>query len=360
MSEIVTNSAVTFVNNKTPAKITTEEIDLNACFTDDEIVVEIHAAALNPVDFLLHSFAYSFILNGKPKVYSRDYSGVVIRAGKNVSKWKVGDKVTGMFDHVYGDRGALSNYLILNPDKNVAIARLAKFDDEKYDDFILNAAWPLVFGTAYSALLKQGQTLGPESKVLVIGASTSVSNAFIQIAKHHLHIGTVVGVSSKASMEHNKELGFDYMVPYNDGSAVEHVKDLIKNKLNNEKFDLIFDSVGNSDFYPLHDTFLKPKNEGSLYATIVGDSKFNYLNPSLWDILPNFHIFKRYGPFKCYNYSNFLLHPLSEYMELGVEMIEKGEYKPAIDSVYDFKDFQQALDRIRSNKAKGKVVIRLK
>ena len=84
MSEIVTNSAVTFVNNKTPAKITTEEIDLNACFTDDEIVVEIHAAALNPIDFLLHSFAYSFILNGKPKVYSRDYSGCLLYTSRCV------------------------------------------------------------------------------------------------------------------------------------------------------------------------------------------------------------------------------------------------------------------------------------
>lgn len=357
---MVVNKSVTFINSSQPPSITTKEIDLETCFNDNEIVVEIYAAALNPIDFLVHSFALPLLSGKSLKGYSRDYSGVIIRCGKNITNWKINDKVTGMFSHVYGEQGTLSNYLVLDPSKQTAICHSPQFDDSKYSDFIYNAAWPLVFGTAYTALFNYNQNLGPNSKILVIGASTAVSTAFVQIAKNQLKVGTVVGICSQNSFNYNKELGYDHLVFYDKGSMVDDVKELMNSELKGEKFDLIFDSVGNSDFLSRLDTFLKPMSENSYYMSIVGDSKCNYQSPSILSFLSGCKSIFRYGPFKRYNYAFVLLKPQSEYMKLGSEMIIEKQYKPIIDSVYSFDDYSKALERIKSNKSKGKVVVQVK
>lgn len=108
--EVVTNRAVTYINNTTPATITSSKLDLRTCYKDSELVIEVHAAALNPIDFITHELCSSYIFGKYPKTYSRDYSGVVVKAGKHVDRsWKVGDKVNGMYSHIYGERGSLSH-----------------------------------------------------------------------------------------------------------------------------------------------------------------------------------------------------------------------------------------------------------
>lgn len=357
----VTNRAITFINSRTPATITSREIDLNRCFSDTEIVIKIHAASLNPIDLLLHHTASRLPFNSHPKTFSRDYAGVIVKVGDKVDrKWKIDDRVAGCFFHLYGEQGTLSDYLILNPSQQKAIAHIRDTTEEhlKYDPFVLNAAWPLVFGTAYSALFDYGQKLGPDSKILVIGASTSVSYALVHIAKNFLNVGTVVGVCSSKSFEYNKAAGFDYLVPYDQGPMVEEVGKLLVGTFKNEKFDLIFDSVGNSDFFPVINKFLKPKSENSHYVTIAGDNKINFKGSMFG--MSNIRSFLRtVNPLKDFNYSLEVLPCKQEYMDLGVKLIAESKYIPKIDSVYDFNDYQQAMDRLQSNSAKGKVVLKI-
>ncbi|GAV51780.1 hypothetical protein ZYGR_0AF02510 [Zygosaccharomyces rouxii] len=360
MSKVV-NRAVTFVNSRTPATITTKEIDLNHCFKDTEIVIKINAASLNPIDLMVHNFAWKLPFNSHPKTFSRDYAGVIVKAGDKVDpKWKVDDKVAGSFFHLYGEQGALSDYLILNPKEQKAIAHIqdtAKPDSE-YDPFVLNAALPVVFGTAYTALFDYGQKLGPDSKILVIGASTSVSYALVHIAKKILNVGTVVGICSSQSFESNEAAGFDYLVPYDKGPVTEEVGKLLVGSLKNEKFDLIFDSVGNKDFFPVIDKFLKPKSENSYYISVAGDTKLSFYSHP-FNMTSVRCALRAVNPFKSYNYSLEALPCKPEYMDLGVKLIAEGKFVPKIDSVYDFADYQKAMDRLKSNRAKGKVVIRI-
>ncbi|QLQ78048.1 hypothetical protein HG537_0A02950 [Torulaspora globosa] len=356
---MVVNRAVTFISHSTPASLGQKELDLDSCYREDEIVVQVYAASLNPVDLLVHSFACWPFIGSYEKTYSRDYSGVIVKRGDKVDpKWKVGDKVNGFYNHVYGYQGSLTDYLVLNPKQQSAITHMPKPADSKYGDFIVNAAWPLVFGTAYSALFNYGQKLGPESKILIIGASTSVSYAMLQIAKHELGVKTVVGVCSSKSIEYNKKLGYDYLATYDQGPIIESVGKILVGDLNNEKFDLIFDSVGNSEFFPVMDKFLKPKKDNSYYISIAGDRKINYSNPRLTDTFST--IVRVLRPFKSYNYATFFVKSQSDYMELGSKMITEGTYEPIIDSVYPLEDFQTAIDKQKSNRAKGKIVIKVK
>ncbi|SCW00909.1 LAFE_0D00804g1_1 [Lachancea fermentati] len=361
MQEIVENRAVAFKTRKGPNEIIAEKLDLDSCFTDDEIVIKVHAAALNPVDLLVKAYAYSWIAGCEPKTLSRDYSGVIVRRGKNIKEFDIGDKVVGSFDHLFGKEGSLSNYLTLDPKKHPSITKMPSFGDSEYDDFVLNAAWPLVFGTAYMGLglLDKSQNLGPDSRILVIGASTSVSNALVQIAKNHLKVKSVVGICSKSSFERNKELGFDHLVAYDEEVVTDGVKKLIDTEFNGGKFDLIFDSVGNSDFIPKIDDFLKPISENSYYRTIVGDAKLKYTSPNLLKTFKPSETFRRFGPFKKYNYRNYLLIPSNTFMVLGAEMIAKKQFVPTIDSVFTFEDHTDAFNRLVSNKAKGKIVVKI-
>ncbi|CAI4048725.1 hypothetical protein N7582_004454 [Saccharomyces uvarum] len=362
--EVVTNRAVTYINNTTPATITSSKLDLRTCYKDSELVIEVHAAALNPIDFITHELCSSYIFGKYPKTYSRDYSGVVVKAGKHVDRsWKVGDKVNGMYSHIYGERGSLSHYLILDPAKNAPITHMVevpKEENDPYDDFVYAAAWPLTFGTAYSVLHNYKKNWGPDSKVLVIGASTSVSYAFVHIAKNYFNIGTVAGICSINSIERNKKLGYDYLVPYDEGTIVDNVKKSMESKLKNEKFDFIFDSVGNHDLFPTMDQFLRPKADNSFYVTIAGNEKVNYKNISWASFVSLGSILTALNPFKGFNWRFAAPTPSNNFIEVGNGMIKNGTYKPPIDSVYEFDQFQDAIDRLKSNKAKGKVVIRMK
>lgn len=359
--ETVTNRAVTFVNKDTPATITTKEINLNSCYSENEIVIEIYAAALNPIDILITALAKPLFVGSSLKTLSRDYSGVIVRRGEKVSpKWKEGDKVNGMFAHVFGEQGSLSNYLILDPEKQTAIAHIEKCPRSEYDEFVFNAAWPLVFSTAYSALYGYGQKFGPESKILVIGASTSVSSALLQMAKHALNVGTVVGICNSKSVEYNKAQGYDYLATYDEGPIIESVGKILVGNLNNEKFDLIFDSVGNSDFFPVIDKFLKPKSENSYYLTIMGDTKPVYKTPSILSLISLGAVTRTLNPFRSFNYSLIVLKPNEDCMKLGAKLVAEGKYSPVIDTVYTFDEYQDAIEKLRSNRAKGKLVIKVK
>ncbi|SCU85021.1 LADA_0D05248g1_1 [Lachancea dasiensis] len=357
----VANRTVTFINNTSGSAITSEELDLNTCFGDNEIVIKIRAAALNPVDLIIQNFAFSWLVNKEPKTYSRDYSGDVVKVGKNVENFKIGDKVCGLYAHIFGRQGTLGDYLILDPTKKCAIEQMPRFDDPKYSDYVLNAAWPLVFGTAHRALFGYGQKLGPESQILVIGASTSVSTALVQIAKNYLRVGTVVGICSQKSFEYNRTLGFDHLVAYDgDKDVVSQVTELIEGELDHKKFDLVFDSVGNDSFFPKLDDVLKDKNENSYYMTVVGDRKLNYTNVSKWEALkPKREMLKRYGPFRKYNYATVLTQENAAFVKLGCELISQKKYAPVIDSVHEIENYTNAFERLLSNRAKGKVVVEI-
>ncbi|CCC69686.1 hypothetical protein NCAS_0D01050 [Naumovozyma castellii] len=358
---MVTKRTVTFVNNRTPAEITECEIDLDKYYQDTEIVIEVKAASINPVDVFTHGLTYYYLASSSPKAYGKDYSGVIVRRGAKVDpKWQIGDKVNGMFHHIYGEQGTFSNYLVLDPNKQRMMTYMHPTQHAiNQNEFVEPAAWPLVFGTAYNALFHWGQVWTPESRVLVHGASTAVGNAFIQLAKHQLNIGMVVGTCNSSSIAYNKGFGFDHLVAYNqEGSLAEHVKTLMKDQ-NIGKFDLILDCVGTQEFFPVIDELLKPRSENSYYLTTAGDHKFDYKDPKPLEMIPLKLPLRLFNPWRRFNYGFISVEqmPGPEFVELGARMVTQDKYHPKIDSVYKFDQFQEALDRLKSNKAKGKVVI---
>ncbi|CAL9729658.1 hypothetical protein MOUN0_H04192 [Monosporozyma unispora] len=365
---MVQQRSVTYVNNTTPLSITTKELDLENCVNDNQVAIKIHSAALNPVDSVISHAANKWLVGSSLKTVGMDYAGVLVKRGKNVDpKFQIGDKVNGFISHAFGDQGSYSDYLIIDPSKQSAIGHMNNFDyldddvKARFSDFDINASYPLVFGTAYDGLFSNGQLLNSRSRILVNGASTAVSQCLIQIAKKHLNVETVVGICNSKSFEYNKKAGFDHLIAYDESNCLEKVQSIIKDKFNGQKFDLIFDSVGTSEFFPIIDTILKPRAEGSLYTTVAGSNKLKYTGglKEYVSVLPLWNYAASWNPRRHYNYTYTMVWPKPAIMELASLMVSKKQFIPPLDSVYPFEEFQTAMDKLNTNQAKGKIILEI-
>ena len=118
----------------------------------DKVLISVHAAAINPIDYKLKP-----MLKAAHKVVGFDVSGTVVKVGKKVTSFKPGDEVFGA-----AYEGSLSEFAIADE------AHIAK--KPYFLNFMEAAALPVAYVVTYQSL-KTFANVGPESEVLIIGAS---------------------------------------------------------------------------------------------------------------------------------------------------------------------------------------------
>ncbi|KAG0656334.1 zinc ion binding [Maudiozyma exigua] len=280
------------------------------------------------------------------KSISSDFSGIIIIKGKTVSEhWSIDDKVNGMMVALYAIHGTASNFLILNPDKIETFGHIEpslSSPRDKFNQFDLTAAWPMVF---------------------FIGASTQVANCMVQILKNHLNIKTLVGICNENSIEENRSLGFDHLVSYNNGKTLSNVHYFMETILGSKKFDVILDSCGSDDFLPVMNEFLKLREANSYYSKVLGDNCFSYTSSGTIQILKERLIiepYRRFNLLRTYNYYWNMGLPNKKSFELANQLFSSGNFHPRIDSVYTFEDFQSAVTRLDNQKSKVRLSFKLK
>src|SRR5204863_3757637 len=193
--------------------------------TDDQVLVRVRAASLNPLDghFVRGMWLMRMMGGGlrKPKDtrLGVDYSGTVEAVGKNVTQFKPGDEVFG------GRTGALAQYVCARADRAIAL----KPANITYEQ----AASVGVAGiTALQGLRDKGHVQAGQ-KVLINGASGGVGTFAVQIAKS---LGAeVTGVCSTRNVEMVRSLGADRVIDY---TKEDFTKDAAR-------YDVILDNVGN-------------------------------------------------------------------------------------------------------------------
>ncbi len=167
---------------------------------DGDVLVEVHAASVNPLDLKIRNGELKPPLPYKlPLVLGNDLAGIVIKAGKNVRRFKPGDKVFARPDQ---DRiGAFAEMIAIN--ENDVAKKPHRLDMEQA------ASVPLVGLTAWQALVgKAGLQAG--QKVLIQAGSGGVGTIAIQLAKH---LGaTVATTTSTANVDWVKGLGADVVI----------------------------------------------------------------------------------------------------------------------------------------------------
>jgi NADPH2:quinone reductase len=199
---------------------------------ENEVLVSIKAAALNFPDYLIVQGLYQFKPD-LPFAPGNEGAGVVKKIGKNVTRFKEGDRVYFMAPY-----GAFAEEACMNEFGVFPIP-----DDVSFE---LAASYQMAYGTSYHALVQRGE-LKKDDEVLILGASGGVGLAALDIAKAK-GARVVAGVSTEEKAKVCKEYGADDVVVYGlgpaDKDAAKALSAELKSKSIKGGYDIIYDPIG--------------------------------------------------------------------------------------------------------------------
>ena len=179
----------------------------------DEILVQVYAAGLNPIDTMIPKGAFKPILRfNLPATLGSDLAGVVVEVGSRVTRFKPGDAVfASIFDL---GTGALAEFAIVP--ENVAALKPANLD------FVQAASIPMVGLTSWQAF-KERVHLNLGQKVFIPAGSGGIGTFAIQLAKH---LGAKVGTTtSTGNMDLVRSLGADEVIDYKQQEFEDVLRD---------------------------------------------------------------------------------------------------------------------------------------
>ena len=327
----------------------------------DNIVIKVHAAAINPVDKGLLSGDLKMVLPVAtfPHVICYDVAGVVEEADLE-GKFSVGQPV---FARLFGSekdgkktpwyRGAMAQYCVADTSNVVLKPENLTFEEA--------ASIPLVGLTALQVLKASGLKEG--DSIFISGGAGGVGTMAIQLAKHVFKARLVVTTASNGEKEKLcKSLGADVVVDYKTTKFDE-----VYGGMNAEKFDVCFDTTAES----LKMTAII--KDGGRIVTIAGMATLEELRRiggTAW-ILKLF--VKRRVKRKEYkaaqsknaDWNYLFLSPSQDDLSTLASHLQNGVIKPVLDGVWDFhsedseEGWQGAFNRSFSGRAKGKCVIQI-
>lgn len=306
----------------------------------NEMLVEVYAAGLNPIDNMIPTGMFKPVLKFKlPAVMGSDLAGVVMEVGSAVTRFKSGDAIfASLFDL---GTGSIAEFAVV-PE---AVAALKP----ENLDFVQAASLPMVGLTSWQAL-KERAHLKAGQKLFVPAGSGGIGTFAIQLAKH---LGAKVATTtSTTNIELVRSLGADEVVDYKK-QAFEHVLSGYDVVLGTTRGDTLEKSVG----------ILKP---GGKMVSLIGPLDKAFAKARRMNVLFSF-IFglmsrKIIGLAKKNNvtYSFLFVRPDGAQLnEIGM-LIKSERIKPVMDRVFAFEHAKEALDYLGQGRAKGKVVVKIK
>jgi alcohol dehydrogenase len=305
-----------------------------------ELLVEVHAASVNPVDFKIRDGMLKMIVPFRfPLILGNDFSGVVKAVGAGVTRFRPGDAVFARMDKQR--IGAFAEFaLVAEADAAAKPANLSHVEA---------AAVPLAGLTAWQALFEIGG-LKSGQKVLIHGGSGGVGSFAIQFARHAgLTVATTVGARN---MELARSLGADTVIDYKTQRFEDFVSD----------YDLVFDTQAGEI---QHRSFDVLKRGGALVSIagkpdgrLVREFGLNPLLAMLLDFLSRktLRLAKRHGV----RYEYLFMHPSGEQLEQIGRLLADGSVRTIIDKVFPLAQVREALAYSEAGHATGKVVVEVK
>ena len=307
---------------------------------ENQILIKAYSSSFNPIDFKI--VRGDFKAMGKvtfPIGTGRDVSGIIEEIGKNIKKFKKGDKVYSRVNESHV--GTMAEYVVSNVNDTALIPSNLSFDE--------SASIPLVGLTTYQAL-EDIAKLSKGEKILIHAGSGGIGTFAIQLAKHlGAHVTTT---TSTKNISFVKGLGADKVIDYTS-----------ENYLNEGAvFDVVFDTLGGEHTL---NSFKVIKNEGrviSISGAIDGATAEQFgLNKFIRMILA-FQARKvtRAASKKNAMYRFLFMSPNGDQLKKIAKLYESGEIKPIIDKTYKFAEAIQALEYLSKGHARGKVIVKIR
>ena len=288
----------------------------------NDVLVHVHAASVNPKDWKLNyhiaMLAQPLLVKRLPPLFGDDLAGTVLAVGSKVRDFAVGDRVYGMDMRLR--TASLAEQTLIDQ------KRIAKMPASL--SFAEAAAMPLAAQTALQGLRKGRAKAG--SRVLVIGASGGVGTFAVQIAKQ---LGChVTGVCSGRNSDFVRQLGADEVIDYTLGDY--------RNSAG--PFDMVFDVTS----YESPTSCAPLLADNGWFISTGGDARSMFGTP-LYRLLGR-------------NAGTVVVESWKADLEQLATMVDSGKLQPIIDSEFSLAESEQAYERSRSGRCRGKVVIRVR
>ena len=305
-----------------------------------DVLVQIHAASVNPVDLKIRDGKLKPILPYRlPFILGNDLAGVVVRVGSGVRRFRPGDEVFARPDE---DRiGAFAEFISIKEDAVAHKPKKLTMEEA--------ASIPLIGLTAWQALVERAN-LKTGQKVLIHAGSGGVGTFAIQLAKH---LGAIVATTtSTANVEWVKRLGADIVIDYK--------KDDFANILHD--YDVVLDTLGGET---LHKSVRVLKPGGKLIS-IAGppDPDFAKKIGASWILRLAMrvlsHRIRKRAKRHHVSYSFLFMKPSGDQLHEIGSLIDSGAIRPVVDRVFPFESTKEALAYVEKGRAKGKVIVKVK
>ncbi|WP_030826561.1 zinc-binding dehydrogenase [Streptomyces virginiae] len=276
-----------------------------------EVLVRVHAAGVNPVDWKTRASG-ALIAWGETPIVGWDVSGTVEAVGPGVTLYAPGDEVYGM-PHFPRQAGGYAEYVVA-PARHFARKPASL-------DHVQAAALPLAALTAWQALVDTaGITAG--QRVLVHAAAGGVGHLAVQIAK--ARGAYVIGTASAAKHDVLRELGADELIDYRSVDFAEAVSDV----------DVVLDALGGETA----ERSLKVLRSGGHLVSLPGPDSV----PAGADGV---------------NASWVLVDPDLKGLEAIADLADKGLLKPLVETVLPLAEAARAHEIGEQGRTTGKIVL---
>ncbi|XP_014898200.1 reticulon-4-interacting protein 1 homolog, mitochondrial-like [Poecilia latipinna] len=335
----------------------TEEIPIPTVNFAHDVMINVSAASLNPLDLNMRGGYGATLLNLRrdplsvvnsfsefPLILGRDLSGVVVDCGSGVTHFAPGDEVWAAIPP--WKQGSLAEY--------VTLTEYEVSCKPKSLSHIEAASIPYVANTAFSALVNAGGLCRESSlnkRVLITGASGGVGTFSIQLLKAWgAHVTVTCSQNAEGLV---RGLGADEVVDYTAGDVAEQLEMM-------ERFDVILDNVG-GDTEEWATRLLKPWS-GAKYVTLVSPLLLNtdsmgVLDGSLHAGLTLHN--KAFQNITCSGvfYRWAFYTPDGPALDEVSRLVDAGKILPVVEAQFPFSQVPQAFQKLEQGHARGKTVV---
>jgi NADPH:quinone reductase-like Zn-dependent oxidoreductase len=280
-----------------------------------EVLIRVHAASVNPVDWKIRAGYLKQMLNYKmPVILGWDVSGVVEVVGPGVTRLKKGDEVYSRPD--MSRDGTYAEYIVVK-ESEVALK-------PKSIDHVTAAAIPLAALTAYQSLYDAAKISAGQT-VLIHGAAGGVGTFAVQLAK--LRGARVIATASKKNHEFLRSLGADEVIDYNTTKFEDVVRDV----------DVVLDTITGETM------------ERSWPVLKKGGILVSILEP------PKPEKAAAHGV-RCHH--TFVQANAEELAELA-KLVDAGKLKVIVEKVFPITEVRAAHESNATGHTRGKIVLRV-
>lgn len=298
----------------------------------DEVLVQVHATALNRADTFQRRGHYP-PPEGASEILGLEMAGTVAGTGDRVVDWNEGDRVFALLDG-----GGYAEYTTVHKDRLMAMPPGLSMEEA--------AAIPEVFLTAYQALHWLGG-LTPGHQVLIHAGASGVGTAAIQLtrlADAHPHV-----TASAPKHAVCRELGAETTIDYESEDFAERIADVT----GGDGVDIILDFIGAPYFHKNVDSLGMDGRVVQL-ATLGGSTVEEVSLRAL--------MAKRVHLLASTLRSRSLEYKVELTQEFAGDVLPQfvdGELRPVLDSVYDWVDVADAHRKMENNENAGKIVLKV-